>query len=89
MSQPSRLALLKEIAEFLNEETEMYSMMNGALHYLLKGSQLLLVGFSLLMTVDIMNWLLIRIYLVLYSVSSVNLCMKVHVGVYVHIIIIN
>ncbi|KXA38713.1 histidine kinase [Staphylococcus lugdunensis] len=39
MSQPSRLALLKEIAEFLNEETEMYSMMNGALHYLLQGSQ--------------------------------------------------
>ncbi|MFI3233144.1 hypothetical protein, partial [Staphylococcus aureus] len=26
MEQRTRLALLKEIAEFLNEETEMYSM---------------------------------------------------------------
>lgn len=39
MEQPSRIALLKEIAEFLNEETEMNSMMNGALHYLIEGSQ--------------------------------------------------
>ncbi|ATD29838.1 histidine kinase [Macrococcus sp. IME1552] len=30
--------LLKEIAEFLNEETEVYSMMNGALDRLVKGT---------------------------------------------------
>lgn len=31
MEKPTRTSLLKEIAEFLNEETEMYSMMHGAL----------------------------------------------------------
>ncbi|SUM70436.1 two-component sensor histidine kinase-like protein [Staphylococcus saccharolyticus] len=29
MEKPTRLVLLKEIAEFLNEETELYSMMQG------------------------------------------------------------
>ena len=38
MEKPTRLALLKEIAEFLNEETEMYSMMQGGLRYLINGS---------------------------------------------------
>lgn len=38
MEKPTRLALLKEIAEYLNEETELYSMMNGALKYLIQGS---------------------------------------------------
>ena len=38
MEKPTRLALLKEIAEFLNEETEMYSMMHGGLRYLINGS---------------------------------------------------
>lgn len=35
----SRTALLKEIAEFLNEETEIYSMMDGALSRLIEGSE--------------------------------------------------
>ncbi|PHK50820.1 GAF domain-containing sensor histidine kinase [Staphylococcus edaphicus] len=39
MEKPTRLALLKEIAEFLNEETETYSMMNGALKYLIEGTE--------------------------------------------------
>lgn len=34
MEKPTRLALLKEIAEFLNEETEIYSMMQGLCVYL-------------------------------------------------------
>ncbi len=38
MEKPTRLALLKEIAEFLNEETEMYSMMHGGLRSLIDGS---------------------------------------------------
>lgn len=38
MEKPTRLALLKEIAEFLNEETETYSMMDGALRYLIEGT---------------------------------------------------
>ena len=38
MEQRTRLALLKEIAEFLNEETEMYIMTQGALKYLIEGS---------------------------------------------------
>ncbi|MDM7864362.1 GAF domain-containing sensor histidine kinase [Staphylococcus borealis] len=38
MEKPTRLALLKEIAEYLNEETELYDMMHGALNYLIKGS---------------------------------------------------
>lgn len=38
MEKPTRLALLKEIAEYLNEETELYSMMQGALKYLINGS---------------------------------------------------
>jgi len=35
MEKPTRLALLKEIAEFLNEETETYNMIQGALEYLI------------------------------------------------------
>ncbi|GGI40629.1 GAF domain-containing sensor histidine kinase [Mammaliicoccus stepanovicii] len=38
MEKPTRTSLLKEIAEFLNEETEMYSMMHGALKKLVGGS---------------------------------------------------
>ncbi|WP_251519563.1 MULTISPECIES: GAF domain-containing sensor histidine kinase [Staphylococcus] len=38
MQKPTRLALLKDIAEFLNEETETYSMLQGALESLIKGS---------------------------------------------------
>ena len=38
MEKPTRLALLKEIAEFLNEETEMKSMLDGALRSLIEGS---------------------------------------------------
>lgn len=38
MEKPTRLALLKEIAEFLNEETETYTMLNGALKSLINGS---------------------------------------------------
>ncbi|WP_436854216.1 GAF domain-containing sensor histidine kinase [Staphylococcus caeli] len=38
MEKPTRLALLKEIAEYLNEETETYSMMHGALKYLIEGT---------------------------------------------------
>lgn len=38
VEKPTRLALLKEIAEFLNEETELQSMLDGALDYLVKGS---------------------------------------------------
>lgn len=38
MEKPTRLALLKEIAEYLNEETELYNMMHGALNYLINGS---------------------------------------------------
>jgi two-component system NarL family sensor kinase len=38
MEKPTRLALLKEIAEFLNEETETYDMMQGALKFLINGS---------------------------------------------------
>lgn len=38
MEKPTRTSLLKEIAEFLNEETEMYSMMHGALKKLVNGS---------------------------------------------------
>ena len=38
MEKPTRLALLKEIAEYLNEETELYNMMNKALDYLINGS---------------------------------------------------
>lgn len=38
MEKPTRLALLKEIAEFLNEETETYNMMQGALKFLINGS---------------------------------------------------
>ena len=38
MVQPTRLALLKEIAEYLNEETEIYAMMHGALKRLIEGS---------------------------------------------------
>ncbi|MDO5374990.1 MAG: GAF domain-containing sensor histidine kinase [Staphylococcus rostri] len=38
MEKPTRLALLKEIAEFLNEETELQSMMDGALDYLIEGN---------------------------------------------------
>ena len=40
MEKPTRLALLKEIAEFLNEETEIYSMMQGALRLLINGRRL-------------------------------------------------
>lgn len=36
MEKPTRLALLKEIAEFLNEETELQSMLDGALDSLIK-----------------------------------------------------
>ncbi len=36
--KPTRLALLKEIAEFLNEETETYNMIQGALKYLIEGT---------------------------------------------------
>ena len=36
--KPTRIALLKEIAEFLNEETEIYSMMQGAIQSLIEGS---------------------------------------------------
>ena len=36
--KPTRLALLKEIAEYLNEETELYNMMNKVLDYLINGS---------------------------------------------------
>ena len=39
MEKPTRLALLKEIAEFLNVETETYSMMQGALKSLIQGSE--------------------------------------------------
>ena len=39
MEKPTRLALLKEIAEFLNEETEMKSMLDGALRSLVEGSE--------------------------------------------------
>ncbi|UEX90843.1 GAF domain-containing sensor histidine kinase [Staphylococcus ratti] len=39
MEKPTRLALLKEIAEFLNEETELESMLHGALESLIKGSE--------------------------------------------------
>ena len=39
MEKPTRLALLKEIAEFLNEETETYSMLQGALKSLIDGSE--------------------------------------------------
>ncbi|OFJ78450.1 GAF domain-containing sensor histidine kinase [Staphylococcus sp. HMSC056G08] len=38
MVKPTRLALLKEIAEYLNEETEIYTMMHGALKLLIEGS---------------------------------------------------
>lgn len=38
MEQKSRLALLKEIAEFLNEETEIASVTQGALKSLIQGS---------------------------------------------------
>ncbi|UXV35998.1 GAF domain-containing sensor histidine kinase [Staphylococcus sp. IVB6181] len=38
MVKPTRLALLKEIAEYLNEETEIYTMMHGALRLLVEGS---------------------------------------------------
>ena len=38
MEKPTRLALLKEIAEYLNEETELYNMMNKVLDYLINGS---------------------------------------------------
>ena len=38
MEKPTRLALLKEIAEYLNIETEMQSMMEGALRRLVNGS---------------------------------------------------
>lgn len=38
MVQPTRLGLLKEIAEYLNEETEIYTMMHGALKLLVEGS---------------------------------------------------
>ncbi|MFT2203943.1 GAF domain-containing sensor histidine kinase [Staphylococcus chromogenes] len=38
MEKPTRLALLKEIAEFLNEETELEPMLHGALEYLIQGS---------------------------------------------------
>ncbi|MCG7340342.1 GAF domain-containing sensor histidine kinase [Staphylococcus sp. ACRSN] len=38
MEKPTRLALLKEIAEFLNEETETFNMLDGALRSLIKGS---------------------------------------------------
>ncbi len=38
MVKPTRLALLKEIAEYLNEETEIYAMMHGALKRLIEGS---------------------------------------------------
>ncbi|WP_341776306.1 GAF domain-containing sensor histidine kinase [Staphylococcus hyicus] len=38
MEKPTRLALLKEIAEFLNEETELESMLHGALKSLIQGS---------------------------------------------------
>lgn len=38
MEKPTRLALLKEIAEFLNEETETYTMIQGALKYLIEGT---------------------------------------------------
>lgn len=38
MSKPTHLALLKELAEFLNEETEIQSMLEGAINYLIKGS---------------------------------------------------
>ena len=39
MEKPTRLALLKEIAEFLNEETEIYSMMQGALRLLIRSEE--------------------------------------------------
>ncbi|MCU5746796.1 GAF domain-containing sensor histidine kinase [Staphylococcus sp. SQ8-PEA] len=38
MEKPTRLALLKDVAEFLNEETEMKSMLDGALQSLISGS---------------------------------------------------
>lgn len=38
MEPKTRLALLKEMAEFLNEETEIYSITQGALKYLIEGS---------------------------------------------------
>ncbi|ALN76824.1 MULTISPECIES: GAF domain-containing sensor histidine kinase [Staphylococcus] len=38
MEKPTRLALLKEIAEFLNEETELEPMLHGALKSLIQGS---------------------------------------------------
>lgn len=38
MEKPTRLVLHKEIAEFLNEETELYSMMQGWLRSLINGS---------------------------------------------------
>ena len=45
MEKPTRLALLKEIAEFLNEETETYSMLQGALKSLIDGSEFTTGGF--------------------------------------------
>ena len=39
MEKPTRLALLKEIAEYLNEETETYNMMQGALRFLIDGTE--------------------------------------------------
>lgn len=38
MKKPTHLALLKELAEFLNEETEIQSMLDGAINYLIQGS---------------------------------------------------
>ncbi|MBI5975906.1 GAF domain-containing sensor histidine kinase [Staphylococcus canis] len=38
MEKPTHLALLKELAEFLNEETEIQSMLDGAINYLIRGS---------------------------------------------------
>ena len=37
MEKPTRLALLRN-SQFLNEETEIYSMMQGALRLLINGS---------------------------------------------------
>ena len=62
MEKPTRLALLKEIAEFLNEETEMKSMLDGALRSLVEGSEFSTGWIFLSMTKVNMNSLVIIIY---------------------------
>ena len=87
--KPTRLALLKEIAEFLNEETETYSMLQGALKSLIDGSEFTTGWIFSLMMWGSMNSYHIMVCQAHWKITIVSICEKGRVGVFKHIKIRN